>query len=68
MIILKTEDEFVDYMWKLYPNDNQLPLREAMRLSFDFLVGRYDFSERERKKIQNEIKQKMSQKYSITLE
>jgi hypothetical protein len=68
MKLVKTEDEFVDYMWKLYPNDEQLPLREAMRLSFDFLVGRYDFSERERKKIQNEIKQKIDQKYPINLE
>ena len=26
----KTEDEFVDYMWKIYPNDDQLDLRTAM--------------------------------------
>ena len=59
MKICKTEDEFVKYMWKLYPNDDQLELRTAMLKSFDFLVGKYDQEEKERKEIQEQIRQKM---------
>ena len=59
MKICKTEDEFVEYMWKVYPNDDQLDLRTAMLKTFNFLVGRYDQEEKERRKISAEIRQKM---------
>ena len=59
MKLCKTEDEFVKYMWELYPIDDQLDLRTAMLKSFNFLVGRYDQEEMERKEIQKQIRQKM---------
>jgi hypothetical protein len=59
MKLCKTEDEFVKYMWELYPSDDQLDLRTAMLKSFNFLVGRYDQEEMERKEIQKQIRQKM---------
>ena len=59
MKLCKTEDEFVKYMWELYPSDDQLDLRTAMLKSFNFLVGRYDQEEKERMEIQKQIRQKM---------
>jgi hypothetical protein len=55
----KTEDEFVEYMWQLYPDDDQLELRGAMLKAFNFLSGKYDHEEIERKKISELIKNKM---------
>jgi len=59
MKLCKTEDEFVEYMWKLYPNDDQLDMRTAMLKTFNFLVGRYDQEEKERQEILEQIRQKM---------
>ena len=59
MKLCKTEDEFVEYMWKIYPNDDQLELRTAMLKSFNFLVGRYDQDEKIRLEIAEQIRQKM---------
>lgn len=59
MKLCKTEDEFIEYMWKLYPNDDQLELRTAMLKTFNFLVGRYDQEEKERLKIAEQIRKKM---------
>ena len=56
---LKTRQEFVDYMWKAYPNDNQLPEREGMLKAYNFLTGTYDFEEREREKIKKSIGEEM---------
>ena len=58
----KTEDEFVDYMWKIYPNDDQLDLRTAMLKAYEFLSGKYDHEEIERKKIAEQIKKTMIEK------
>ena len=62
MKLCKTEDEFVEYMWKIYPNDDQLDLRTAMLKSFNFLVGRYDQDEKIRLEIAEQIRQKMIEK------
>ena len=59
MKLCKTEDEFVEYMWKLYPNDDQLDMRTAMLKTFNFLVGRYDQEEKEMQEIAEQIRQKM---------
>jgi hypothetical protein len=59
MKLCKTEEELVNYMWESYPNDDQLDLRNAMLKTFNFLVGKYDHEERERKQIQEQIRQKM---------
>ena len=59
MKLCKTEDEFVEYMWKVYPNDDQLDMRTAMLKTFNFLVGRYDQEEKERQEIAEQIRQKM---------
>ena len=59
MKLCKTEDEFVEYMWKIYPNDDQLELRTAMLKSFNFLVGRYDQDEKIKLEIAEQIRQKM---------
>lgn len=59
MKLCKTEDEFVGYMWEIYPNDDQLELRTAMLKSFNFLVGRYDQDEKIRVEIAEQIRQKM---------
>jgi hypothetical protein len=59
MKLCKTEDEFVNYMWELYPNSDQLDLRTAMLKTFNFLVGRYDQEKKEKLKIAEEIRQKM---------
>ena len=58
----KTEDEFVDYMWKIYPNDDQLDLRTAMLKAYEFLSGKYYHEEIERKKIAEQIKKTMIEK------
>jgi len=58
----KTEEEFRVYMWKLYPEDNQLPLRQAMLKTYEFLSGKYDAEEQERLEIQEQIKSKMIEK------
>lgn len=58
MKLCKNESEFVEYMWKLYPNDDQLELRTAMLKAFDFLVGRYDRDERIGLEIVEQIRQK----------
>jgi|688.fasta_scaffold33970_14 hypothetical protein len=59
MKLCKTEAEFVEYMWKIYPNDDQLELRTAMLKSFNFLVGRYDQDEKIKLEIAEQIRQKM---------
>ena len=59
MKLCKTEDEFLEYMWKVYPNDDQLDMRTAMLKTFNFLVGRYDQEEKERQEIAEQIRQKM---------
>lgn len=55
----KTFDEFVDYMHKIYPNDNQLPEREGMLKAYDFLTGKYDYNEIERQKLYKLIGEKI---------
>jgi len=55
----KTEDEFVEHMWKLYPEDNMLEQRTAMLKALDFLSGKYDREELERKEIAEQIRLKM---------
>lgn len=59
MKLCKTEDEFLEYMWKIYPNDDQLDMRTAMLKTFNFLVGRYDQEEKERQEIAEQIRQKL---------
>lgn len=56
---LKTYEDFVNYMWKVYPNDNQLPEREGMLKAYDFMTGKYDQEEKEREKIAKQIGDKM---------
>jgi len=51
----KTEEEFITYMYNIYPNDNQLPEREGMLKAYKFLTGKYDIEEREREKIKKLI-------------
>ncbi len=59
MKIKKTEEEFVTYMWILYPQDDQLDLRTAMLKAFNFLTGKYDHEEKERLEISEQIRQTM---------
>lgn len=63
MKLCKTEEEFVKYMWEIYPDDNQLDLRIAMLKTFNFLVGRYDFEEQERLKISEKIGHLIDKKF-----
>lgn len=56
---MKTYDEFVDHMWKIYPEENQLRQREAMEAAWNFMSGRYDQEQVEMKKIYQQIGDKM---------
>lgn len=59
---IKTYDEFVEYMWKTYPRDNQLRERTAMLKAWDFMSGKYDQEEIERNKIAQQIDIKLKEK------
>ena len=54
----KTLAELIDYMWEVYPLDNQIAEREAMLKSFDFLSGKIDKEKQERSEILKQIQQK----------
>ena len=57
MKLLKTKEELYDYMWELYPRDDQQDIRVAMAMTFDFLTGRLDKEEKERVEIQELVNQ-----------
>lgn len=58
---MKTKQEFDDYMWKVYPNDDQLAFRTAMLKGYEFMVGIYDQEEKVRKEIGEKILKKMKE-------
>jgi hypothetical protein len=64
----KTNEEFIAYMYKIYPKDHQLPEREGMLKAYDFLTGKYDYDEIERKKIYDLIGEQMKAKGFIPRE
>ena len=55
----KTYQELVTYMWKIYPEDDQLPERTAMLEAWNFMTGVVDVHEKERKEIAKRIKEKL---------
>jgi hypothetical protein len=55
----KTEEEFITYMYKIYPKDEQLPEREGMLKAYNFLNGKYDAELIETEKISNLIREKL---------
>jgi len=61
IMVMKSYDDFVKHMWKLYPEDNMLEQRTAMLKAWDFLTGKYDREEVERLEIAEQIRLKMIQ-------
>jgi len=59
----KSYQSFVDYMWKIYPNENQLSERTAMLKGYEFLSGLYDYEEKERNEISIQIGNKLKEKF-----
>lgn len=51
----KSQQEFVDYMWEIYPQDNDLEKRTAMLKAYEFLTGVYDRHEKERLELLQKI-------------
>ena len=64
----KTWEEFISYMYKIYPNDDQLPEREGMLKAYEFLTGKCDYDEIERKKIYDLIGEKIKSHIFVTKE
>ena len=58
----KSRQEFVDYMWMIYPHDNDLERRTAMLKAYEFLTGVYDSEEKDRLKLV-ELMSSMTPKY-----
>ena len=55
----KTREEFTNYMWEIYPEENQYSERGAMLKAYDFLSGQYDFEQKEREEIRKKIEEVM---------
>ena len=51
----KSRQEFIDYMWMIYPLDNDLEKRTAMLKAYEFLTGVYDSEEKELEKVYKNI-------------
>jgi hypothetical protein len=61
---VKTEEEFIKYMHKIYPNDNNTHEREVMMKAYTFLN---ESDEIERKKIYKLIGEKMEKMGYVSL-
>ncbi len=64
----KSKEEFIAHMWKIYPKDEQLTEREGMLKAYDFLTGKCDYDEIERKKIYDLIGEKIKNHTFVTKE
>jgi len=61
----KSFEDFVDYMWKIYPHPDQYSEREAMMAALNYLSGQYDKEEIVRKEIANEIGKMIKLKHKV---
>lgn len=56
-------ERLVEYMWEIWPNEEDIDKRTGMLMTYDYLSGKYDSEQKERERIGKMISDKIKKNY-----